>query len=216
MKNENRFLTRFVADYDERRQALHNPIDMGEYVIATDIHILARVRKDLCEETYQSNETFKKIPNYFNDGDTFYTLNLDDIVATVNKIPKVEIVKDKRAKCDECNGSGDVDWEYEDSEGYLHQRSSDCPICGGTGRVDQKKLYRENQYVEINGVLFLCAYLMDIADAMNDLGVKMATVRNLHKTRAMYINLIDGVDIILMPLQEGTPAQKMKLNPISK
>ena len=50
-----------------------------------------------------------------------------------------EIMQGEYKDCTECNGEGEVEWEYMDSLGKTHLQDFDCPICGGSGYAEQLK-----------------------------------------------------------------------------
>jgi hypothetical protein len=39
--------------------------------------------------------------------------------------------------CEDCNGSGEVEWIYYDLEEDEHYCMADCPVCEGTGSSEE-------------------------------------------------------------------------------
>lgn len=129
-------------------------------------------------------------------------------------VPETETTKYEphKCECDECEGRGEVQWEYEDSDGETHVALHDCPICDGRGYILSEELPRSARYVAINDKIFVCGYLMDIAEAMNSLQKTEAHILHRGSDKAMLVRIEDGVDIILMPCMNGEPRATLTLD----
>lgn len=59
----------------------------------------------------------------------------------MDECPKVdeEIVIQDAVECKECDGSGEVYWEYTDNSGHTHEHLDECPVCDGTGEIEHEK-----------------------------------------------------------------------------
>lgn len=119
---------RLFTGKDELRPVFNNPFNYNGTVCATDGHKL------IC--TSEKNINF----NFTND---FKPLKLDNVIQEENCKERLLIDIDffegiktadeykevgKDVSCAECDGFGEVEWEYQN-----HTRDFDCPVCDGTG-----------------------------------------------------------------------------------
>lgn len=199
MKNEEKFLNRFVNTL-EWPESIKKPFYRDGFVYATNRMILVRVPYRDLERLYDTVDKPTNLPQ-FPEPTCDIELPISVLVETFKTIPKVEElrVEGKAAECDECEGRGEVEWTYEDSDGEEHQRYFECPICNGRGKVKTKEFYREWRYTSINGIAFRNNELMIIAEAAHDLG--LSTIRVLHlpeSCSAARFQLEPNIDIIIM------------------
>ena len=111
---------------------LNYPYRRDGYVYATDAHKLIRVKEDIVSGDYEVTDKMKlDIPIDNCD----YILTDRDIEKLLSEIPQIEEKEEKEVKCPECDGTGEVDWEYRDKNGKDYERSFECPVCDGTGYV---------------------------------------------------------------------------------
>lgn len=47
-----------------------------------------------------------------------------------------KVITEEGRECEECEGSGYVEWEYTDLDGEIHFHDDDCPICKGDGIIE--------------------------------------------------------------------------------
>lgn len=199
MINEEKFLNRFV-NILEWPESIRKPFYRDGFVYATNRNILVRVPYRDLERLYDTVDKPKNLPK-FPEPTCQLDLPISVLVETFKSIPKVEerSVKGKAAECDECEGSGEVEWTYEDSDGEEHQKYFDCPICEGLGKVKTKKFYREWLYTSINGVALRNNELMIMAEAANDLGLSSIKILHLPESCSpARFQLEPNIDIIIM------------------
>jgi len=214
MQNEKLFFSRFVYDGEFINKAcLKKPFERNGFVYASDARIMVRVEKSLCEESYDPQGGPKSLPS-FPAPEINYKLDLKELIEVLKSIPRYETVavSGKEAECDECEGSGEVEWTYEDSSGEEHSKNFYCPICGGGGKVKTKEYAREERAVAINGTLFNAGLLQIIAEAMNDIGQSYGVIAYQAKdSQPMLIQLKKGVDVIIMPCIGIKPYRELHL-----
>lgn len=183
------------------------------YVVATDRKILVRVPYNSLQGLYDKVDIPKQLPNIPNPNCDF-ELPLTTLVETIKSIPAEEIVPvhGREAECDECDGSGRVEWVYEDSDGEEHREDFDCPICNGRGRVKTKKYLRKWRYISINGSVFSVHTLMKLAEAMDVAGFDTVNVRNLPTGYTPALMCLEGnIEVIIMPCPGAEPISEIKL-----
>ena len=131
----------FVAD-DERRPVMLKPFEVDDYYVATDSHSLVRVKKDLCGDFEVKNEHGNlKIKHLFHEYNQNQILN---ITVDLEKYRTGKELKEvgEDIKCTECDGFGEVEWEYEN-----WTKDFDCPKCDGIGFMEESKEVETGNYV---------------------------------------------------------------------
>lgn len=174
---------------------------------------MVRVEKCLCEDSYNHQGGPEKLPS-FPAPESNYKLDLKELIEVLKSIPQYETVavSGKEAECDECEGRGEVEWTYEDSNGEEHFDYFDCPICDGKGKVKTKEYEREERAIAINGTSFNAGLLQTIAEAMNDIGLSYSVIAYQAKdSRPMLIQLKKGIDVIIMPCIGVEPCRELHL-----
>ena len=161
MKKE--ILNLFVNKYNRTGCPLvfENPIEQKGYTIASDARVMVWFKTEV-PGTFK--EELKPDLNNFIHFYSNYNLEIKyiDIEKLLSNPPLVDEEKgsDKQIKCNECDGDGSVDAEY-DGRKQTYTISCDCPVCDGSGKVDDEDMVRTGKQivpkdyaVEINGFLF--------------------------------------------------------------
>ena len=185
-------LNLFVAGEDEKRPVMMKPFEQGEYVCASDTHILIRVAKKYITDDYSTTAKTPDVSRIFSSAPptlkisvrelrkAFTILGMDYDTTTID--------------CIECDSDCEVEWKYTDRDGDEHSKWAECPCCNGTGRVPNGA----DKYCEIDSNL-VCAYFMLLLyRAMMELEVdevKVTTGCN----RPIMFNIGDGIDVVVMP-----------------
>jgi len=214
MQNEKLFFSRFVYNGEFiNRACLKEPFERNGFIYASDARIMVQVEKCLCEDSYNHQGGPEKLPS-FPAPESNYKLDLKELIEVLKSIPQYETVavSGKEAECDECEGRGEVEWTYEDSNGEEHFDYFDCPICDGKGKVKTKEYEREERAIAINGTSFNAGLLQTIAEAMNDIGLSYSVIAYQAKdSRPMLIQLKKGIDVIIMPCIGVEPCRELHL-----
>ena len=133
MKNERELLMLFY-DSDNYREVLRQPFLQDGKVCATDGHILIRIDSSLCEGSYDEKPGGLTPPR---TASVVPTVTIDIAVARQQIERALEQAPEEcNRQCPECNGSGDVTWEYRDRHYNKHTMEETCPVCDGSGTVD--------------------------------------------------------------------------------
>jgi len=136
---------------DEYRNWLNEPFFIGNLAIATNAHELVFFDKNLSEKELNvcGNENpqliLNNIPEQRNQD---YKLNIEEIETYLKNAPKVDVLKTvgKDVKCTECDGDGQVEWEYEN-----WTKDFDCPKCDGDGYESESRQIPTGEF-EIDGL----------------------------------------------------------------
>lgn len=137
-------------------------------------------------------------------------VTLKAIKDALAKLPMVEEEEIEDVDCDECDGSGEVECEYVDKGGAIHDVTADCPICFGTGYVDGILKKTVEKVVDYNtpiklGEAYFMGYRLDIlAQAMELLGLETLTMTHhggfgVGRAKACELQA-DGVRFLLAPV----------------
>lgn len=120
------------CDLVSSHEICRNPILQNGYLYTTDTFIMCRTKDiggDGIEEftKYNCEKMFLKCIN--NNDSLISQTDLADALKLVKLIPEV---KEITMKCTECDGGGEVEYEYKSYSRYF-----DCPVCDGEGKVDR-------------------------------------------------------------------------------
>lgn len=133
MKNERELLMLFY-DSDNCREVLRQPFLQDGRVCATDGHVLIRIDSSLCEDSYDEKPgglTPPCVANVVPEATTDIAVTRQQIERALEQAPE-----ERNRQCPECKGSGDVTWEYRDRHYNKHTMEETCPVCDGSGTVD--------------------------------------------------------------------------------
>lgn len=118
------------------KEAFKKPFSAGEFVYATDEYKIIRLKKDILKEEYPP---YTKPMFKWPEKNCDRLVTLSSLQEVWDRMPTVEetIMQGEYKDCEECNGEGEVEWEYMDSSGRTHCQNFDCPVCGGSGYAEQ-------------------------------------------------------------------------------
>lgn len=137
------------------------------------------------------------------------TITIEAINNALKACPLVdeEIIIQNAIKCEECDGSGGVHWEYTDNHGHTHDCLYDCPICDGTGEIEHKKtkktgkqIIKENSRVNIGNAYFFAYNISKLKFAMDFLGVTSVEMVFNHRINASEFVIDEDIRIEIMPI----------------
>ena len=109
-------------------------------------------------------------------------------------------------KCQECDGCGEVEWEYAG-----HTKDSSCPICDGDGRTsistqvkNGKTTIEDHLYIKIGVSTFSAKYIMMLVDT--SVKLKEDTITLTHQDKPVGVNTfnIGELYILLCPVLAST------------
>lgn len=206
----------FVGNNKYRPQ-FHKPFLQDGYVVATNANILIRVRQELLKGEYSENSQVPTVSKVLTDYNFDKAVTLEKLEAAIAQCPLEDekVMVRMAVDCPECDGDGEVEWTYVDSDGDTHHKYLDCPICDGTGEIHPaqyrktgRKVPEYNAPIDVYSLNFRAILLMTLCDAMRLLGLSQAQYVARHIGKANIFHLIDGVDVIIMPLSGMEPVAK--------
>ena len=129
MNNEKELLSLYYSN-DNFRKVLRQPFIQDSKVCATDGYMMIRIGAALCEGDYQERPgdlrppslTIIPVPN------TDEPLTYRQLKVALDARPE-----ERSIRCPDCNGDGEVTWEYMDKNRERHTLQDTCPVCDGSG-----------------------------------------------------------------------------------
>lgn len=204
-----------IIKYDDHRYWMQRPFTIENNVYSTDACIIIQVPKDSvgffnkCEK----ESSMKIILNYFDfTPEKIMTINMQDLKDAISEIPLVDEIlnEDIEGKCEECYGTGEVEWEYE---GY--HNDFDCPVCDGNGTIPElkkektgRKIKAPNYFIDINFnriKSYLIEELINIATSLNTKKIEVIHQISSNKPICFQVGI---AKIIMMPVNQ-TNEQKI-------
>jgi hypothetical protein len=132
MKKYKEILKMFCSN-DMIRYWMKDPFIMGDKVIATDGVFLVAVDKDGLDYNQLSSDYVSKVSkSYPMDYNMNFPISVEELKSLLSAVPLIE--EEETKPCDECNGVGEVTWEYDTSE-RTYEKELDCPVCNGEGEI---------------------------------------------------------------------------------
>lgn len=206
IKNEAELLSMF-CDKNEFRELLRTPFfnTRNNEVWSTDGHALIRIKPERLVSEYPKGElTLPALEFPCKKKVTIEALN-----KALNECPKVdeEIVIQDAVECQECDGSGEVYWEYTDNTGHTHEHLDECPVCDGTGEIEHakikktgKKVLKAKAVINVGNAYFFANNLYRLKFAMDFLGITSADLIYNPDMWANEFILDDDIHIMLTPI----------------
>ena len=194
MKNERELLMLFY-DSDNSREVLRQPFLQDGKVCATDGHVLIRIDSSLCEGSYDEKPgglTPPRTTSVVPEATTDIAVTRQQIERALEQAPE-----ERNRQCPECKGSGDVTWEYRDRHYQTHTMEDTCPVCDGSGTVDDYTVIKY-QFI-VCGKPFSYHYVKTLLAAMSWLGIDTIRLVNADAQPMLFKPENMDVEILLMP-----------------
>lgn len=217
IKNRDELLQMFVST-DGMRPKFMKPWIERDNVFATETHICIRTKMTLNDKAdyprYDDGNTNRLFPVSIAGADG--KLSSKTIENALSYAPMIEEIEWRGAdiECEECDGTGEVDWQYRD-----WTQSFDCPVCDGTGYSSHsrciptgKKIADPEACVEINGVCFRTCFLKMLLEAMKFFNCEDVSVTLTGPSSAAHFELTHMTDIIIMPVMHDNPYKTIHLS----
>ena len=137
INNEQELFELFCDPYSNREQ-LQKPYyeKRAKTVYATDGRVVILMNPNVTSLSYEEID-FPLIGNLIKGaGEEFFTLESLKKVLESFGMEEERVIIEAGGECEECKGSGEVEWEYTDQDGEIHFHYGDCPVCHGDGMVE--------------------------------------------------------------------------------
>ena len=197
-------LFKMFCGNDEIRPAMLLPFEWNGKICATDAHKLIRCDKAFLEfeltNPHKGLNTDAAIPK----------ITCNRIVA--NKLEDFEVFKTadelvkngKDIECVECDGDGEVEWEYG-----RHTKTDECPVCDGSGYSSEsrlvpngKKTFEKDAYLTIDGVFFNVNIFIVVFEAQKIIGEDIISLNKVEKNKPALFK-IGNYELLIMPVNNN-------------
>lgn len=130
MQNQKEILDLFVG-HEPLRPILHKPFRQGGYIFASNGKVIIRVDQKIVDRPEQFEATDKvNALTLFHHGDNCdVTITADKLTEVLGRVPQ-------GVSCQDCSGTGHVDFSFRSRRGNKYYIESECPVCDGTGIID--------------------------------------------------------------------------------
>lgn len=180
------------------------PLLKGNKVFAADSHKAIYINAEVCQGEYERTEKFDmKFPPVAEQEQNIPLLSLQK---AYDSLPKVKDEEYDMEDCDECDGTGYVEWEYQDKKGHIHYYDFDCPICNGRSflKLNIRKCCRPeyNAVIELAGFFINNEHIKAIIDALLLLGKDHITLLSKAKKDCVvfaYFRIDENITIVVAP-----------------
>lgn len=136
-------------------------------------------------------------------------ITIEAINKALDECPKVdeEIIVQDAVECKECDGSGEVYWEYTDNHLHTHERLYDCPVCDGTGEIKPeitrktgKKTVDKNSIIKVGNAYLYAKNIYKLKSAMDFLDITSVELIYNHYRNASEFVIDEDIRIELVPM----------------
>jgi hypothetical protein len=194
---------------DVRADWTSAPFAIGDKACATNRYALVAIPGNDGLEDYSIN-CGKVYPIEHN---TLQTIAVEDIRSALALIPKIEEEVDVSDACQECDGDGEVRWEYG-----RWTMDADCPVCDGSGNGNVKlvktgkMVYDDTHNITINGGHFRGDRIEELLWVADKMGVQEVSL--VRETTPNYpkIFVVGECELLLMPSMkvDGNPVHVLQ------
>ena len=203
--NEQELLSLFYDKENYWKPIMAAPYLKNGYVCATDTHIMIRIKAETLNGEYNEIESLNID---FPADNCNFIISRHEIETVLSTIPKIEekIKVGKDIECEECDGEGEVKWEYLDNSGLRHYEYYECPICDGSGYESRSKYQKTGRMIpdgecciQVRRIVIKAKFLEILRKAMEIIGVD--EIRCVHQDTAKpcIFRIDDNIEIVIMP-----------------
>lgn len=215
MNNKLEILNICVSDNDFRGW-MQSPFLVKEQnkVFATNGHILVSLNSSYFQGIdFVENYADKISAVYPMQHNISFNISIADLKDKIAKyVPLIDEVKkvEKANKCKDCQGTGVVNFEFEDSKFNTYTIESECPVCEGEGKIldeiEEKtgsKIYLPKGYIQLGVCLFDINTVHKIIKISELMSVDSIQLVNQTEYNKANLFLISDVEFIAMPCMES-------------
>lgn len=190
---------------DELRPDLCHPFEQNGRYYATDAHALVFIDATGIELGYPKQEK----PNMITHIPKEATWNVEINVAAlernlISEMIDEEIEVGEDVECKECEGEGEVEWEFNGKHRTYHKENT-CPLCDGDGLERKSFMKKTGRQVpnpltkhKMFGVGFLHGQLQRLIDASKIMGVETITKTFGQKSNGNMFT-VGNATVLIMP-----------------
>ena len=210
IKNEKEIFDLYVKKDDALRSLLKEPFvhENDGRVWASEGHIMIMVNQKCVSGEYKTHGIGCELP--VRDYNCDFPLSISDLQDALDRCPQEHevIITNKKVKCTECDGYGEVDADYyADSNGKYYTISGTCPICDGEGTIKKEEreptgnmIPKENSNIELGKGIFRWYHIRTIIKTCEMIDIKQLRLVRTHEEEMSMFELSKDIHIALMPM----------------
>lgn len=200
-------LTSFCAN-DKYRDWMNTPFVIGNKAYSTDAHFLTIIDAEKVENykelpILEAKKLNGVVPEERNKS---FDIEVSKIKADFEKAPQIDCydIVGEDIDCLECDGSGNVEWEYEH-----HTKDFDCPICDGEGKTSVAEQIKNGKTkvddylcVKIGNSFFYANKLDKIVKTAEKIQAKTITLTYQDTPNRGSMFKLNDLEILVMPCMQ--------------
>lgn len=189
MKNQNQIFDLFISP-DENRADLRKPFRQGNYIFASDGHVIIRVAITAVDNPEQYGlAKVDAMPLFYHSDNCNFNYTKARMDKALKKVP-VDM------DCPECSGCGDVTYKYFSRQGDTFKHDFHCPVCGGEGTIDTSDYY----ITQIGTAFFKMHILEVLRDTARLMG--LTSITKVHDSKTIINIFYFSPDVLVgaMPM----------------
>lgn len=203
----------FVAE-DGYLKWMDKPFTIDDKAYGATTYMVAFADKDLVDPLTEligdKKESVLKItPKEKNINFSFPVSRLESVFSA---LPLVDEENEKQ--CSECDGMGEVEYEYTSSKGRSYELEGDCPICNGTGDIVTKtggKVKDLRGVIKIGDSCFLLQRFKVMMEAAKVLGEENITLVFKGRKEGVSVFEVGKLTIVTMPTRMESDEETPKI-----
>lgn len=200
--NNEQELFELFCDPHSRFVETHKPYYETQHkkVFSTDGYIVIFINPNMLLGSYEESEFLSIRKITLNPAEGHFTLESLKKALESFGMEEEQVIIEKGGECEECGGSGEVEWEYTDLDGESHFHDDDCPVCNGDGTTEGVfkntgfMIPTDNSFVRIGKSFFRGFVAQKLLWAMEYFNVDKAGFSEGGKT--ICFTLENGVQIV--------------------
>lgn len=131
-------------------------------------------------------------------------IKVSDIRSAINKVPLVDDYDLEIKECEDCEGNGEVDFIFIDSNCSEHIEEFPCPVCDGDGEIavetpNGSKILDEDYAIKIKDSLISARWVSELLYIAEVLRVDYVTLIGQEGATKPSIFKIKDVEFLIMP-----------------
>src|SRR5690606_21472449 len=177
------------------------PFNIGEHTYATNASVIIKVPKIGVYDLIDNEKNKERVIELFQTEYTpFITIKTSKLKEALKAVPLINELEITEKECSECNGTGEVEWEF----GY-HTKEDECPECDGHGYTEKKikserKVKDQSKKIKIGEYVmsvFLMEQLLEVCELLNQKSFEVLSHEKINK--GMFVK-VGKAEMIMMPV----------------
>lgn len=197
--NDEVFSLFVMKDQEDDRHAFRAPFECNDRIYATDAHVLIRCDKSFFNNNEQIPSNYPKTESIFPEVTQHTVFRLSSESFEDYKTDDEIAYSGENVECTECDGTGEVTWEYKH-----HEMDADCPKCGGDGLESEARPYKTGNktwgrfVVKVGPAHFKIEFISKLFEVKNLIGGDIVMLSEPRKDKALLFK-INFCEVLIMP-----------------